>query len=203
LKVNLISQRAQSFLEKPEFYKLDLKSHLQKNFAVTLDENDRILTVFHRKNERAIETILAEVVSKFAKNKKISELWKINFREVDSFLRDSNHLPTFSDDQVLAEKLLQETKISLIAEAVGARLQNDISELKMQISQWSELGLVAKNLWAQKIIAPLEWELVLCETDSLVLTKTPEGVSPTEQLAVLQEVLGWQEASLPMKIVAV
>lgn len=194
MKANLtsISKRAQGFLGTPEFF----KGSLTHKFEVIFNTNDKILTVFHRENPADLEFIFAETLARFSKNKNIPELWKINFREVDSFLRDENHLPAFQEDGVLLEKILLKTKISLIASAVKAQLKSDFLLSK-------ETNLAAKNLWAQKLITPLGWELVLYEHDVLTVTGLPEGV-PTEALEeLLKDILEGGEKVLPMKVVAV
>jgi hypothetical protein len=199
LKVNLISKRAQDFLSS--------SAHFLPNqtavFRVSLDESDKILTVSHSNNEPNLEKLFAEVLAKFAKNKKISELWKINFREVESFLRDENHLPAFPENQDLAENALIKSRNSLIASAVETKLQNNFPLLNKQVSQWGSLSLVEKNKWADMLLAPLEWQLIYCEGDVLNVTKIPEGVDSAVLTEVIQMIFKSEGKLLPVKLVAV
>jgi NifU-like protein involved in Fe-S cluster formation len=199
LKVNLISKRAQNFLNHPEYY----CENSNNEFTITFDKSGKILTVFHHKNSFEVATVFADVLSRFAKNKYISELWKINFREVDSFLRDENHLPAFPEDQNLAEEILLKTKIILIADATKTLLENKLLLLGQQISQWEELNLANKNKWAQTLISPLGWELLLCESDVMTVTNTPAEVTALDLTAVLQGVFKSEGKVLPVKLVAV
>lgn len=199
LKVNLISKRAQEYLSSNEHFLINTKAE----FTVSLDAGDKILTVSHSNSDPVLETLFAEVLAKFAKNKKISELWKINFREIESFLRDENHLPVFPEDQNLAEKTLLKSRNSLIAATVQTKLEKELPLLKSQVSQWRELNLVQKNVWAEMLLAPLGWQLILCEVDVLNVTKTPEGVEAEVLSQVLQMILNNDSKLLPVKLVAV
>jgi len=201
LKANLnnMSQRAQSFIKTPKFFKEGTSS----DFLVTIDDHDRILTVSHGKNPDNVEFILAEVVAKFSENKNISDVWKINFREIESFLRDENHLPAFVGSTEEIESVLIQVKASLIGFAVKAKLKNQHEWIISQRKNWNQLSLTAKNEWAQTLIRPLGWELVFCEGDVLTVTNTPIGVDAETLSLLINAVLSGEEINLPMKVVAV
>ncbi len=199
VNLNIMSQRAQGFIKNPKFFKAGTSS----GFLVTLDDYDRILTVSHGKNPEDVEFILAEVVAKFSENKIIPDVWKINFREIESFLRDENHLPAFTESIQEIESVLIQVKASLIGFAVKAKLKNQYEWLISQRKNWNQLSLTAQNEWAQTLIKPLGWELIFCEGDVLTVTNTPAGVDAEALSLLVNAVLSGEEMILPMKVVAV
>lgn len=196
---NEISQRAQTFIKVAKFFKQGLPG----DFQVSIDEQDKITAVFHGKNSNDIEFILAEVLAKFSVNKKILEVWKINFREIENFLRDENHLQAFTGDMDKIESIFIKLKAGLIGFAVKVKLDNhqewSISQRRKGISQ----SLTAQNEWAQILIRPLGWELVLCEKSILTVTNTPLGVDDETLTLLINTILSGEEIIAPMKVVAV
>lgn len=197
--LNLISKRAQSFIETPTFYKAGLPA----DFEVTLDAHDKILTVFHGKNKSDVDFIIAEVMAKFSGNKNFLDVWKINFREIESFLRDENHLPAFPENNSEAEIIFNQMKISLIGFAVKAKLGTGLKELLSQRKSWNQQTLAAKNLWAQTILSALGWQLILCEGDVLTVKNAPSELDEEGLSLVISTILSGHESLLPMKVVAV
>lgn len=173
------------------------------DFEVSVDENDKILTVFHGKNADEVDFIIAEVLAKFSENKRILDIWKINFREIESFLRDENHLPAFTENIPELESILGTHKISLIGFAVKSKLGASSLELVSQRKNWNQLSIAAKNEWAQKLLAPLGWELILCEEEVLTVTSTPSGVDEAGLSLLINTILIGADSLLPMKVVAV
>lgn len=210
MKVNLISKRAQYYLTHPAAY----NKELDDKFSVTLNEWDKVHTVFHSEQLGTIEFIMAEVLAKFAATKNLSELWKINFREIENFLRDENHLPAISEDQTEVTEIFLKTKILLMAGMIKALLKTDFDNLYSTVLHWEKLTLVEKNKWSQSFFKPLGWELVLSE-DDLVYVKISQEVSEVERPLVIDLLLKsvftspsnqafrGEEWSLPMKLVAV
>lgn len=201
MKVNLttISKRAQGILTNSQFQKSDLTS----DFEVTLDSSDRILTVFHSGKAGEIELILSEALAVFAKNRTIADLWKINFREVENFLRDENHLPAFTESIPEMEKILNIRKISLIAEALKTKAGEEVYTLIEMIFDWRNLSLVAKNQWAMEFLNIIGSELIFCDGETLTFTKVPKDVPGSDLELLVQRILGGGEIVLPMKVVAV
>lgn len=201
MKVNLntISHRARSFFAQPQFY----QSGLPADFEVVLDGHDSILTVRHGRNSQNIDFLIAEIVAKFSINKKIQDVWKINFREIESFLRDENHLPAFTENISDLGPIVDSTKISLIAFALKAQLKHSDESVFSQRKNWNQLTLAAKNRWAQQLLAALGWELILCEDNVLTVTGTPVGVDQHALSDLINTILSIEENLLPMKVVAV
>ena len=201
MKANLnnISQRAQGFIKTPKFFKKGVSSE----FLVTINDQDRILTVSHGKNPEDMEFLIAEVVAKFSENKKISEIWKINFREIESFLRDENHLPTFTGDTLEIESILNHIKTTLIGFAFKSKINK---ENKMIISQWkniNHLSLTVQNQWAQSLVKVLDWELIFYESSILTVTNTPVGVDAETLSLLINSILSGEDIIPPVKVVAV
>lgn len=201
LKENLnhVSQRAQSFIKSTKFFKKDIFL----DFLVTLDDHGNIIEVFHGKNSHEIEFILAEVLAKFSGKKKISDIWKINFREIESFLRDENHLPAFAGDMQKIESLFIQLKARLIGFAVKVKLEKQIDWIISQRKKGNQLSLTAQNEWAEVLIRPLEWQLVFCEGDVLTVTNTPTGMDADTLSLLINTILGGEEIIASMKVVAV
>ena len=201
LKVNLnnISQRAQSFLKNPKFFKEGKSS----DFFVTIDDQDRIMTIIHGKNPEDMEFLLAEVVAKFSENKKITDVWKINFREIENFLRDENHLSAFVGDPLEIESILNQIKASLIGFAFKSKVENEQMWIISQRKKWKHLSLTAQNEWALALTKTLGWELIFCENNLLTVTKTPEAVDSEALSDLINTILRGEEIVAPMKVVAV
>ena len=201
MKANLsnLSHRAQSFIKTPKFF----KKGASPDFLVTIDDQDRILTVSHGKNPDDIEFILAEVVAKFSENKNIFDIWKINFRETESFLRDENHLPAFTGDTQEIESILIHIKASIIGFALKSKIKK---EQEWIFSQWKNLNFISltlQNQWAQALVKVLNWELVFYEESILTVTNTPEGIDSETLSLLINTILSGEEMIPPVKVVAV
>ena len=201
MKANLnhLSHRAQSFIKTPKFF----KKGASPDFLVTIDDQDRILTVSHGKNPDDIEFILAEVVAKFSENKKISEIWKINFREIESFLRDENHLPAFTGETQEIESLLIQIKVSLIGNALKSKIEKEQEWIIYQWKNVNFLSMSLQNQWAQAITKLLDWELVFYESNILTVTNTPLGIDSETLSLLINTILSGEETIPPVKVVAV
>lgn len=201
MKVNLAttSKRAQGILINPQFK----KDELDTDFQVTMDSGDRILTVFHSGKSGEYELIFSEALAVFAKNRTIGELWRINFREVENFLRDENHLPAFAEKAPVLEEILRIRKISMIAEALRTKAGEEIYTLVEVMFDWRNLSLVAKNQWALEFLKTIDSELIFCDEETLTFTKTSKEVEGSDLELLVQKILGGGEIVLPMKVVAV
>lgn len=201
MKVNLttISVRAQSFLEQPKF----LDTTLESEFLVTLDGSDRILTVFHNSKKGEIELIFNESLAVFATNRTLNDLWKINFREIENFLRDENHLPALDDQSGNPEEILRTQKISLIAEALKTKFGSEINTLAEMLFDWRNLSLVAKNEWAGELLKLLSLELIYCDESTLTFTGLKKEVAGSDLELLIRRIFERGEILLPMKVVAV
>ena len=201
MKVNLnsISKRAQSFISEPKF----LNSDIPFDFEVSLDKSDKILTVFYQGKSGDLNLLFSEALAIFSKNRPINELWKINFREIENFLRDENHLPAFQENLPEIESALEKVKISLIATVVKLQVGKELIELKSGISHWEKLNLVSKNTWAESFVKHLGWQFIFCDGGVLTVAGTPSGVSNEGLQLLFEKILETGEFVLPVKVVAV
>ncbi|MBC7429072.1 MAG: hypothetical protein H7336_10700 [Bacteriovorax sp.] len=201
MKVNLdkISKRAKGFYESPQF----LNSNLLEDFVVTLDSSDKILTVFYKDNPGEVELIFSEALAIFSQNRTQNDLWKINFREFENFLRDENHLPAFNESVQDLDDVLTKIKISLIASMLRKRFKADLNSYIDAIYHWRNLTMTARNIWANDFLAAIGWELIFCDEATLTVSRTPAGAANESLEYLLQKILGCIESGLPMKVVAV
>lgn len=197
--LNSTSKRALSILANPNFK----KQGLDAEFVVSLDKSDKILTVFHDGKSGEVELIFNDVLAIFAKNRSVSELWKINFREVENFLRDENHLPAFGETTSELEDILNFQKISLISGAIKARSGEELNILFEVLFDWEKLSLVAKNEWAKRFVTLLGSELIFCDETAMTFTKAPKDVDDLDFELLVKEIFNRGEFVLPMKVVAV
>ena len=201
LKVNLntISKRARDFLNNPQF----INAEIDSDFELILDLSGIILTVYHKGNSSEVQLIFSEVLAVFAKNKTIHELWKVNFREVENFLRDENHLLAFPQPTLEFENLLNITKISMIAEGFKNLSGGKIYDLKKTVFDWENLNLVAKNQWAEEFLDIIGAELIFCDNFTLTFTNKGQDITRSDLEILVQKILVGEENVLPMKVVAV
>jgi hypothetical protein len=129
-----ISKRAMSILEIPKY----LNSELSDDFQFRLGESDKVLTVFHSGLNGQKFFLFSEILIGFTKgfdlNQYKNDLWKINFREIDSFLRDENHLSSFLNEIDLWEESFKKVRVSLIANLIRQQIIDDQKIVKLTVS---------------------------------------------------------------------
>ncbi len=201
LKINpaKISQRSRNILEAPAFF---WPNSMQK-FNLEMDSGDKILTVFHSGNPADLEFLLEDVLCLFAKNKRLGDLFKLNIREIENFLRDENHLPATDFSHEILESTLKSSIISLVACGIKTKLSARISVLLAELESWSELSLVEKNRWAQELFGVLSCQLILSEGTHITLAEVPAGVEERQLEELLIEIFGEGAKQLSVKVVAV
>jgi hypothetical protein len=201
LKANLekISKRAWGFYENPQF----LNSDLLEDFEVILNDSDKILTVSHRKYSIDIDLIFSEAMALFSLNRTISDLWKINYREFENFLRDENHLPAFAEDATILEEFFVKMKISLIASTINFRQKTKLALLKNGIFNWRNLSLVEKNIWSRDFLEVLGWTFIFCDEGTLTVANSPLFTTNESLELLLMKIFGVGELDFPLKVVAV
>lgn len=194
-----LSQRSKNILEKPSFY----QENLEERFGVKLDSSDKILTVFHRGNRAELAFLLEDVLCLFVQNKRLADLFKLNIREIESFLRDENHLPATDFSFEDLEKTLKSSMVSLLACALKSKLTGRIPLLSEQLRNWDELSLVEKNHWAQELFGSFSCQLVLAESKQITLSEVPVGLEEKQLEELLGDLFGTGTKLLTMKVVAV
>lgn len=198
--MNTISKRAQDLLEKKAFF----KNELSETFEVSLGAGDKILTVFHGNKKNNLIFIFSEALSLFSKNFYAHEIWKINFREIENYLRDDNDLLAFPNvKKEELEEVFEEIKLSLIAKIIEEKLANNLQPLQATLNKWESLSLVAKNTWGMELFKNLGWDLVYCDKETLTVTNLQKGVGEKTAERLLNLILKREERGLPFKVVAV
>nr|BDT28701.1 hypothetical protein BHI3_21670 [Bacteriovorax sp. HI3] len=202
MKVNLssLSQRAQALISAPRFY-LEGESR-ELDFAIE-NVGDKILTARHRGPRDEMSFLFAEVLSQFSEGKTLREIWRISFREIESFLRDENHLPFSPEDALKLENLFVKVKLSLMGALFRVVHALDFSEVSKASSRWSELSLVEKNKSSQVLFSALSWDFIYCDGEVSYVRGVFEGLSTEAMEAFLGEIFRGAGKVLPMKVVAV
>jgi hypothetical protein len=201
-----LSVRAKELLEKKEFF----KDSQVNDFEVVLDSSDKILTATYSTSSTEIEQLFKEIISRFSKGRSLKQALEINFRELESFLRDENHLPSFSEDsfQELSE-LLNDLKLSLVTSALSTKNPSFKELSETLLISWQELSLVDKNQWAKRLVSEIQkelkhnFELLWCDESSLTFKILPEQTSGLAPVPLFVKLLGGSKNLLPIKVVAV
>ncbi|EQC52044.1 hypothetical protein [Bacteriovorax sp. DB6_IX] len=180
-----ISQRAQEVLSKytnktldkhdlhlvsDKFLGADLYFHLDEEcnfqeFAVKLDESHSDA------KKHSLLCAALELVSKVG----IAHLFKVSFRETESYLRDENHLPAW-EDITASRKWFNEAIEELISGLVNALLMKQGALLL----DWDELNLMEKIEAVEKCLEKIrpvykkilttQLELVTLEEDEIIIS---------------------------------
>lgn len=210
----IYSQRAQNLIEKPS----GLKTDLPHGFHVTLDGNDKILTLNYgveTKVQSGVPLVLFnEVFVRLGTGKNLATLSFLNFREAENFLRDENSSPAFSLESAeitAVEVLFLEAQMNLLSSLAIALLKK--SELSPEIFSpvWEQKSLVEKNqaslLLSQKLnfFLPPEkkWEVLLAEADSLSIKTASTQWSSSLYENFLRPIWGEFTGAQDIKVVAV
>lgn len=171
--MSAISKRARDLLEKKRHFSADL----DQAYIIECDENDNFLTVRYGSLAQNFEIVLIEALGVLLKNRPITELLLINFRELESFLRDENHLPAFLDDQINgAQESFKYIKATLLARAMRTKLLGKGFVLP-DWSSWGEKELIIKNQEVVRCLYEVNsffnkadgWRLVLCQHFDLII----------------------------------
>lgn len=210
----IYSQRAQNLIEKPA----GLKTDLPHGFLVTLDKNDKILTLNYGPEEKVQSGIplvlFNEVFVRLGIGKTLASLSFLNFREAENFLRDENSTPAFSLESAEiteVEELYIEAQLSLLSSLAIALLKK--SELSPEIfsPDWEQKSLVEKNqaslLLSQKLnyFLPPEkkWEVLLAEADNLSIKTASSQWSSSNYENFLQPIFRLFTGAQDIKVIAV
>lgn len=212
-----LTKRSQSLIEEAKF----LKKDQAEDFNVVFDSHDKILTVHYCPQENIIRLLFCEILARFTAKKPLEYIISLSFREIESFLRDENHLPSFlslKEDELSGskegyeapERVLEDLKISLLAHALKAKNASFLSFSALLLKEWHQHSLVLKNQWAQDLLKEIgkelkgwgSWELVLCEDSALTLTGAPVFLQGASLDLFFRKLLASKKV-LPMKVVAV
>ena len=216
------SKRAQSFISTPVHLlgtSAGQPSRKLWNWSFTLRveqhkkiQGDKILTLFYfNQSCNIFEALLLETVSRMAIGRDISSLLRLSFRELENFLRDENHLPSFENlDNLSIEKSFKEVKNSLLVALLIKEMKKNENNPALS-KAWGQLNLVEKNLKMDAFILLLnnlfpqgkQLQLALATSDeiSIVMNDFPLEALLIEELA--HELFGELEEISSFKVVAV
>jgi hypothetical protein len=214
LNQKIYSQRAQNLIEHP----VGLKTDLPFGFNVTLDANDKILTLNYGRVEkveaRVPLALFYEVFVGLGIKKNLASLSLLNFREAENFLRDENSIPSFSLESTeitAVEELFIEAQMNLLSTLAIALLKKEALSKEIFSPVWEQKSLVEKNqvtvLLSQKlnIFLPPEkkWEVLLAEADSLSIKTASSQWSSALYEKFLQPIWNEFTGAQDIKVVAV
>lgn len=211
IKIN--SKRAHDFIIRPKYH-----TGTSLGWTYTLDSkiepllDDKFLTLaYSNPSANEIENLLHESLSRMSIGKTVGFLNKMNFRELENYLRDENHLPVFEkEDSISIEKSYRYIKNSLLALV----LWDKCGASKLQFldqGAWKKLGLVEKNRNIEKLVSLINsyfsqtksLELVFVEKDSVsvIVNDFPMDLEVLE--IVINEFVNFIEEDSSVKLVAV
>ena len=149
----IISNRAQALIQSPQYGKVfpdKTASFYQWKFA-----SDKKLTVSYEVSLDPVRIPLMDTISLFLNQKELCNLFTLEFREVESFLRDQNDTPAFSSNvEDIFHKLL-------------ADLTSSFFKYQQKLAQFP-LNFVDENHFWMEVFRPLLGvEYVLKDQDAL------------------------------------
>lgn len=218
----LFSKRAQDILANPKHalaHGSPLKSHQFWTWEFSLKkmkqndfQSDKILTLNYLKHDgNILESLFLETISQMVLGRDIYFLLNLQFRELENFLRDENHLPVFDILLPISpEDSFKSVKNSLLA----TLLKYEIEKIEGAVSQlfgWSHLSLADKNRWSRTFISHLNnlfsrvvpLQLAIAENDKMAIVMNDFPVS-TEVLEVLLKLIfNSADENSSFKVVAV
>ncbi len=174
--------------------------------------DDKILTLSYSSySGPEIETLMRETLSRMCVGKSVGFLIKLNFRELENYLRDENHLSVFeADDTFSIEKSYKYIKNSLLA----LILWDKCKEGELQFlggGHWKNLGLAEKNRNLKYLIDSINMhfslakplQLVFVEKDcvSVIINDFPMELEILE--IVINQFVNFKEEDSSVKLVAV
>jgi hypothetical protein len=134
-------------------------------------------------NLSGVDLGLVDVVCKLMHARNLNNLLEVNFREVDSFLRDENHIPCF-DSPPNSFSSIKSLFIELYWLMLMPPVQRSVEQLVSYVEklnaiseyvnkQWNENSLVKMHKYDAKFIA-LEGNLIILEFKKSTEEKTKQ-----------------------------
>lgn len=220
--VQILSKRAQEFLNSPRHFKktsaqvaLGPLTNWEFSFEQSNEvefQSDKILTLFYSDPiGTELELLFKETISRLAIGKNILFLEKLTFRELENYLRDENHQPVFDISVAIRPEAVCKVVIfSLQAAIIINKIKNNFEYRPVQ-KGWSELSLVEKNRETKAVVSllnslfprvkPMELALADNEEISVVMNEFPISREVIEVLMQGLFVNSAEKSSL--KVVAV
>ncbi len=177
-------------------------------------EDDKVLTLSYENHSgNQLHLLFLECLTRIASEKTILFLVKVNFREIENYLRDENHLLAFpvedfkvyeAEFKIIHNSLL----ISLLIRKLNTELNLDMASL---FKNWVHLSLVVKNSQALLFVNALNkilltnnsLQLIMAENAALtiILNDFPMDISILQ--GVVDEIFRSHNQDSSLKVVAV
>ncbi len=194
LEQQLLSQKAKKFALNPSYYDKGLSEPLN----IGIDQSDNILTLSHCFQPGTVECLMIESLASLCLHKNLKYLWKIQYKELENFLRDENHIPALSIETIFFEAFSKMRQLFIM------------ESLKQALAHHSELNypqndsnLVELNRWGQHFSRFLNGELILVEGAQFNIKLNPMSMSQTDINMVFENLHGARSNWPMFKVVAV
>lgn len=150
-------------------FEIDFKKYFE-NYIANSNENFKKLDLIE-----TLELQFANAILEMAQKKPFVFLTKLNFREVENYLRPSNHVPFISSEEIaFAEKIFKKTQIALLSDISFRFLSEYAQDLSLSRESFENLGLVEKNKTIRELFIKLkilfnfiDFELVYVENNEV------------------------------------
>lgn len=178
------STRAKNLLFHPRFAmksdEVGLSWRLEYSGGTHYFQTDKILTLqYSHSEDNDLKNIICESICVLSQGKTMSFVTFLAFRELESFLRDENHVRSFAEEvEAHATEIFAQVKTSLLVHALASRivLPAPWSEQKFL---WKSLSLTEKNRAVTVLIDEIAklfpegkiMELVLAEEGTVTVKK--------------------------------
>jgi hypothetical protein len=210
----IFSKRAQKLLTEKAFAQTDVRAlifqwKIEYNCGPQHFQTDKILTLqYSNPVNDDLTTVLLESVCKLSQGKMLQFLFQLSFREVENFLRDENHIPSFGAElETRGNEVFISVKNALLAEILLTKM-NEL-DFSFDLSSWKKLSLPMKNKLVMEVFSGLltlfpkekKLELILAEGDTVTVKKNDFPL----ELAVLETLLNRlafeKETDSPLKVI--
>ncbi len=194
LEQQLLSQKAKKFALNPSYYDKGLSEPLN----IGIDQSDNILTLSHCFQPETVECLMIESLASLCLHKNLKYLCKLQYKELENFLRDENHIPALSIETIFFEAFSKMRQLFIM------------ESLKQALAHHSELNypqndsnLVELNRWGQHFSRFLNGELILVEGAQFNIKLNPMSMSQTDINMVFENLHGARSNWPMFKVVAV
>lgn len=214
IEAPIFSKRAQKLFSEKAFAQTDILDpifqwKIEYNCGTQHFQTDKILTLqYSNPVNDDLTTILLESICKLSQGKMLQYLFQLSFREVENFLRDENHIPSFGAElETRASEVFLSLKHALLAGILLTKMNE--SDLSFDLSGWKKFSLPLKNKLVMEVFSGLctlfpkekKLELILAEGDTVTVKKNDFPL----ELAVLETLLNRlafeKETDSPLKVI--
>lgn len=168
-------------------------------------QTDRILTLHYSHiSADVLETIFFESICRLSQGKTLNFLFLLSFREIESFLRDENHIPAFDNvSEAQAQDVFGHLKNALVLKILAAKISSPAGK------RWSGLSLSDKNRAVLELFTSLcalfpkekNLELILAEDTTVTVKKNDFPLELEAVETLLNHLFLSGEADSPLKVI--